>query len=95
MELLVKNLLEREIERLESIPDREEHERVLLSEARRECEIIKRLDVSIDDLTGTHEEQAGRIKDKVFILVEPSRYREMITKANKYDKAAVYFQTEN
>ena len=95
MELLVKNLLEREIERLESIPDRAEHERVLLSEARREYEIIKRMDISIDDLTGTYEEQAGKIKGKVFILVDPNEYREMVAKANKYDKAVEYFREED
>lgn len=94
MELLVKNLLEREIERLESIPDRAEHERVLLSVARREYEIIKRLDISIDDLTGTYEEQAEKVKDKAFILVNPNEYREMVAKANKYDKAVEYFRED-
>lgn len=95
MELFVKNLLEREIERLEAIPDRAEHERLLLSVARREYEIIKRLDISIDDLTGTYEEQAEKVKDKVFILVNPSEYREMVAKANKYDKVVEYFRVEN
>lgn len=95
MELFVKNLLERVIERLESIPDRAEHERLLLSEARREYEIIKRLDISIEDLTGTYEEQAEKIKNKVFILIEPSKYREMVVKANKYDKAVECFRDEN
>ena len=95
MELFVKNLLEREIERLEAISNRAEHERLLLSMARREYEIIKRLDISIDDLIGTYEEQAEKIKDKVFILVEPSKYREMVVKANKYDKAVEYFRDEN
>lgn len=94
MELLVKNLLEREIERFESIPDRAEHERLLLSAARREYEIIKRLVISIDDLTGTYEEQAEKVKDKVFILVDPNEYREMVAKANKCDKIVGYVRTE-
>lgn len=95
MKLFAMSLLEREIEQLESIPERAEHEKFLLSEARREYEIIKRLDISIDDLTGTYEEQAEKIKNKVFILVDPNEYREIVAKANKYDKAVEYFREGN